>query len=192
VLCSLILRPGGDARGALPVALLVALATSVALSKLLDVEVGVKWPNDVIASGGKLAGVLAESASAGAELSHLVVGIGVNVNARADEFPSGVRFPAASCLMLTGSEWDRALVLADVVGSVESYYDRFRRDGFGPLVSAYESRLVQRGRTVGFESGGERLQALALGVGQDGALRVRLERDGSEALLYSEIVETVE
>jgi len=192
VLCSLILRPGGDARDALPVALLVAMATSIALSKLLDVEVGVKWPNDVIASGGKLAGVLAESASAGGVLSHLVVGIGVNVNTRADEFPSSLRLPAASCLTLTGSEWDRAFVLADTVGTVESYYDRFRRDGFGPLASAYESRLVQRGRAVAFDSGGERVHALALGVGPDGALRVRLDRDGSEVSLYSEIVEVVE
>jgi BirA family transcriptional regulator, biotin operon repressor / biotin---[acetyl-CoA-carboxylase] ligase len=192
VLASLILRPGGDARGALPVALLVALATSIALSKLLDVEVGVKWPNDVIASGGKLAGVLAESASAGGALSHLVVGIGVNVNTRADEFPPGLRMPAVSCLTLTGSEWERAFVLADIVGTVESYYDRFRRDGFGPLASAYESRLLQRGRTVAFESGGERLRAQALGVGPDGALRVRLERDGSEALLYGETVEAAE
>ncbi len=192
VLASVILRPGGDARGALPVALLVAMATSIALSKLLDVEVGVKWPNDVVAAGGKLAGVLAESASAGGALSHLVVGIGVNVNARAEEFPSELRMPAVSCLTLTGSEWDRAFVLADVVGTIESYYDRFRRDGFGPLASAYESRLLQRGRMVAFESGGERLRALALGVGSDGALRVRLDRDGSEALLYGETVEVVE
>ena len=192
VLASLILRPGGDARGALPVSLLVAMAASIALSKLLDVEVGVKWPNDVIASGGKLAGVLAEGASAGGVLSHLVVGFGVNVNTRADEFPSGLRLPAVSCLTLTGSQWDRAFLLADIVGTVESYYDRFRRDGFGPLASAYESRLLQRGRMVAFESGGERLRALALGVGPDGALRARLDRDGSEVSLYSEIVETVE
>jgi BirA family biotin operon repressor/biotin-[acetyl-CoA-carboxylase] ligase len=192
LLFSLILRPGGDARHALPLGLLVATATSVALSKLLDVDVAVKWPNDVIAPRGKIAGVLVESASAGGAISHLVVGVGVNVNTRADEFPPAFQAPAASCFTLTGAEWDRAFVLADIVGTIESYYDRFRRDGFGPLASACESRLVQRGRAVAFEAGGARVTARALGVGPEGALRVRLDRDGSEASLYTEVVEVME
>lgn len=190
-LFSTVLRPGGDARSALPVTLLVATAISIVLSKLLDLEFQVKWPNDVMSPAGKIAGVLAESASAGGTLSHLVVGVGVNVNTRADEFPADLRLPAASCATLTGSEWDRAFILADVLGTIEAYYDRFRRDGFTPLVTACEARLQQRGRTVAFESGGERVTARALGVAPDGALRVRLDRDGSETSLYSEIVEVV-
>jgi BirA family biotin operon repressor/biotin-[acetyl-CoA-carboxylase] ligase len=185
---SIVLRPGGDPRGALAVTLVVATAVAVALSKLLDVEIGVRWPNDVVSPAGKIAGLLAESASSSLELAHVVVGIGINVNSRAEDFPLLGPAAPASCRTLTGVEWDRAGVLADVLGTIEAYYDRFRRDGFGPLRSAYESRLVQMNRPVAFERGGGRETGYACGVAPDGALRVALD-GGGEALLYNETVE---
>jgi BirA family biotin operon repressor/biotin-[acetyl-CoA-carboxylase] ligase len=189
VLMSLVLRPGSDARDALPVTLVTALSIAVVLSKLLDVETGVKWPNDVMCPQGKLAGILAESTSSSSGLSHLVVGIGINVNVRAEEFPAGLHYPAASCHTLTGHDWDRADIAADVLGTIEAYYDRMLRDGFGPLRSAYEARLMHMGRTVRFECRGVRAEGTVLGVGPDGALRIDV--NGEEALLYGESIEVV-
>lgn len=189
VLMSLVLRPGSDARGALPVTLVAALSIAVVLSKLLDVEVGVKWPNDVLCARGKLAGILAESSSSSAGLSHLVVGIGINVNVRAEEFPVELRYPAASCRTLTGQDWDRADLAADVLGTIEAYYDRLLRDGFGPLRGAYEARLVHMGRTVQFASRGVRAEGTVVGVAPDGALRVDV--NGEETLLYGESIEVL-
>lgn len=191
LLFSMILRPAGDPRHALPVTLAVATAISVTLTKLLDVDVFVKWPNDVVAASGKVAGILAESASSGGRINHVVVGVGVNVNASDDDFGGELRGRAASCRTLSGAEWDRADVLADVLGTIEAYYDRFRRDGFGPLVSAYEARLVQAGKLVTFERDGTRASGRVSGIARDGALVVRLE-DGRDVELYSEHVEVVE
>jgi BirA family biotin operon repressor/biotin-[acetyl-CoA-carboxylase] ligase len=189
ILMSLVLRPGNDARDALPVTLVAALSIAVVLSKLLDVEVGVKWPNDVMCANGKLAGILAESSSSSAGLAHLVVGIGINVNVRAEEFPAELHYPAASCRTLTGEDWNRADIAADVLGTIEAYYDRLRRDGFAPLRSAYEARLIHMGLTVQFESRGGRAEGAVLGVAEDGALRVDV--NGEEALLYGESIEVV-
>jgi BirA family biotin operon repressor/biotin-[acetyl-CoA-carboxylase] ligase len=190
LLVSVILRPGGEARGALAVTLVVATAIAVALSKLLDVEIGVEWPNDVVSPAGKIAGVLAESASSGGDVDYVVVGLGINVNAGEDDFAPPLRATAASCRTLTGVEWDRATVLADVLGTIEAYYDRFRRDGFGPLRGAYESRMRQMGLPVAFARAGVRETGRARGVTLDGALRVALDR-GGDAELYSETVEVI-
>lgn len=190
LLMSVILRPETDLRGALPVTLVAALSVSVALSKLLDVEMAVKWPNDVVCDGGKIAGILAESSATAGGLSFVVLGIGVNVNARADEFPRGMPYPAASCLTLTGTEWDRAGMAADVLGTIEAYYDRFLRDGFAPLRSAYEARLRHLGAPVAFERGGARAHGVVLGVDPDGALRIGLD-GGEEILLHSETIEAL-
>ncbi|HEX5132022.1 MAG TPA: biotin--[acetyl-CoA-carboxylase] ligase [Candidatus Krumholzibacteria bacterium] len=189
VLCSLILRPPAEPRAVLPVTLAVATAISVALSKLMDADVYVKWPNDIVTANGKLGGILAESATTAGGMDYVVVGIGLNVNSTPEDLPAGVRELAVSCRTLTGSEWDRAFVLADVLGTVEAYYDRFRRDGFGPLVSAYEARLWQRGREVAFERDGVRASGTVLGVAGDGALRVRLAGGAHEVELYHEVVE---
>jgi BirA family transcriptional regulator, biotin operon repressor / biotin---[acetyl-CoA-carboxylase] ligase len=188
VLMSLVLRPGTDAREALPVTLVTALSIAVVLSKLLDVEVGVKWPNDVVCARGKLAGILAESSSSAAGLAHLVAGIGINVNVRAEEFPAGLHYPAASCRTLSGQDWDRADIAADVLGTIEAYYDRMRRDGFGPLRAAYEGRLAHLHRDVAFEHNGVRTSGVVRGVAADGALRIA--RPGEEEiLLYGESIE---
>jgi BirA family biotin operon repressor/biotin-[acetyl-CoA-carboxylase] ligase len=185
----MILRPEGDARHALPVTLAVATAVSVTLSKLLDVDIFVKWPNDVVARDGKIAGILAESASSGGRLSHAVVGVGVNVNSGESDFGGELHGRAASCKTISGAEWDRADLLADLLGTIEAYYDRFRRDGFGPLVSAYEARLVQAEKEVAFERDGVRRSGHVVGVSRDGALVVRMS-DG-DVHLYSEQIEVL-
>jgi BirA family biotin operon repressor/biotin-[acetyl-CoA-carboxylase] ligase len=189
VLMSLVLRPGSDARDALPVTLVAALSIAVVLSKLLDVDAGVKWPNDVVCAQGKLAGILAESTSSSSGLSHLVVGIGINVNVRAEEFPAELHYPAASCRTLTAQDWDRADIAADVLGTIEAYYDRMLRDGFGPLRSAYEARLIHLDRDVAFEQRGARAYGVVRGVAEDGALRV--DMNGDETLLYGESIEVL-
>jgi BirA family biotin operon repressor/biotin-[acetyl-CoA-carboxylase] ligase len=189
VLMSLVLRPGSDARAALPVTLVAAMSISVVLSKLLDVEVGVKWPNDVVCARGKLAGILAESSTASSGLAHLVTGIGINVNVRAEEFPAELAYPAASCRTLTDHDWDRADIAADVLGTIEAYYDRLLRDGFAPLRSAYEARLVHMDRDVVFEQRGTRASGTVRGVAPDGALRV--DMGGEETLLYGESIEAM-
>lgn len=187
---SIILRPRGDAREALPVTLVVATALSVTLTKLLDRDLLVKWPNDIVtADGKKIAGILAESASSGGALAHAVVGTGLNVNVA--EFPAELAATATSCRILTGVEWDRADMLADVLGTIEAYYDRFVRDGFAALSSSYQARLVQAGKRVEFERGGVRTTGQVQGIARDGALVVRLD-DESQIELYSEHVEVAE
>ncbi|HET6348327.1 MAG TPA: biotin--[acetyl-CoA-carboxylase] ligase [Candidatus Krumholzibacteria bacterium] len=190
LMLSMILRPGSDARGALPVTLVSAMSISVVLSKLLDIDVRVKWPNDVVCERGKIAGILAESSVSGSGLAFVVVGTGINVNARAEDLPAAPAYPAASCFTLTGSEWDRAKIAADVLGTIEAYYDRFLRDGFATLRGAYEARLAHLGRRVAFEQQGRQADGVVLGVAGDGALRVE-SSGGGETLLYGESIEVL-
>ncbi|MDH4036760.1 MAG: biotin--[acetyl-CoA-carboxylase] ligase [Candidatus Krumholzibacteria bacterium] len=191
VMCSVILRPQADARASLAVTLAIATAISVALSKLLDTDLMVKWPNDVVGAAGKIAGILAESAASAGRVDHVVVGMGINVNATPDDWPAEWRAAAASCRTLTGVVWDRALVLADVLGTIEAYYDRFRREGFAPLVSSYQARMTQMNRPVAFASGGGRVTGVVTGVAGDGALQVVLDSDASVVSLYNETVEVI-
>lgn len=189
LLFSVVLRPPGTPREVLGVTLAVAVAISVALAKATGAEVGLEWPNDVVSSGRKIAGILAESGTDETGTRYVVVGVGVNVNSRVEDLPDEIRASATSCRELLGEPVDRAWLFAEVLGAIEAYYDRFQRDGFGPLASAYEERLVMLGRRVRFERDGKPVTAEVLGVGPDGALRVDV--DGVEAALYSEIVEAI-
>lgn len=87
----------------------------------------IKWPNDLVISGGKVAGILVERQRG------TVVGIGVNVSVRTEEFPADLRQPAASLESLTGSPIDRTQLAADLLGRLDSLYLQAQADGPQPI-----------------------------------------------------------
>ncbi len=185
LLFSVILRPPGEPSEVLTASLAVALAVSVALTKNLDQDVGVKWPNDVMLGNRKLGGILAEGSVSHATSRFVVMGVGINVQSEREDFPAALRETAASCLTITEALFDRAGLLADVLGTIESYYDRYRREGFRPFVDNFNDRLVIAGKQVTVGVGGEAFTATVDSVQADGALRVTLE-SGEARLLRNE------
>ena len=118
LLFSLALRPRvpGDRLPELSLVAGGAVAEAVADATGLDVEV--KFPNDLLVGGRKVAGILAE-----AREGLVVLGIGVNVNQRADELPGETRLPATSLRLAGGRELDRAELLVAILARLERAYD---------------------------------------------------------------------
>jgi BirA family biotin operon repressor/biotin-[acetyl-CoA-carboxylase] ligase len=172
LLFSLILRPKVDMRAALPVTLAFSTALAETLAEVTGRDAGVKWPNDIVVEGKKISGILSESSSRGARAAFVVVGIGINVNMRLDEFPDGFRNRSCSCYSLTGREWDRREVLVRVLASLENAHDEFARDGFENMVARYRSRLAVLGKPVRFEKAGVETAGTVVDVGVDGGLVV--------------------
>jgi BirA family biotin operon repressor/biotin-[acetyl-CoA-carboxylase] ligase len=108
-------------------------------------QAAVRWPNDVVVDGHKLAGILAEVRD-----GEVVVGIGVNANHEAGDLPRDARVAPTSLRLLSGKPVDRAPLLADVLEAIEARYRVFERDGFSGLV-----RDDLRGRHVRLAGGAE-------------------------------------
>ena len=170
LLVSLLLRPPAGTPTQ-QLALVAGLAVAESVEQDRDAA-GIKWPNDVLLEGRKVAGVLLE-ASEGA----VVCGIGVNVAQVEGELPDGGAVPAGSLLGVTGSAPDRAALLVSLLEIVEHRYDAWRRSGLAPLLDELESRNVLRGRRV--EVGGE--AGTAGSIAADG--RLTLERDDGSTVL---------
>lgn len=139
VLFSIALAPRTPADRLPPLGLVVAEAVCEATWP----EAQVRWPNDVVVAGRKLAGVLAELRE-----GRLVVGVGVNANLTAAELPAEARVPATSLRLLRGAPVDRAQLLADLVAAIEARYRRFEERGFTGL-----ERDELRGRCVELAGG---------------------------------------
>ena len=118
LLCSLLLRPEVDAERLPELSVVAAEACVEAIAAVAGVHAVVKFPNDVLVAGRKVAGILGE-ASAGS----VVLGIGVNVNQTARQLPRRVRLPATSLLIESGSRVDRAELLAVLLERLEHRYD---------------------------------------------------------------------
>jgi BirA family biotin operon repressor/biotin-[acetyl-CoA-carboxylase] ligase len=153
VLFSLSLEPRRDARE-IPTLSLVA---AEAVCDALPVPALVRWPNDVVVNGRKIAGVLPEYRA-----PMLTLGIGINANLTEAELPDAGRLAPTSLLVETGASVDRGRLLADVLSALEARWLRWEQDGFRGL-----TRDELAGRRLRLADGTE---GVAGGVDSDGRL----------------------
>ena len=131
---SLILRPAVPPERA-PAITLVAAASVTQAIRAVGLPVLVRWPNDVIvASGRKICGILSEMEGAAESVQHIVVGIGINVNQRPDDFDPSIRGTATSLFAELGRTVPRPDLAAGVLNDFDTAYHRFCRGGLAPLL----------------------------------------------------------
>jgi len=167
LMCSLLLRPRLPAADTSSWTLAAGLAISRALSHIATRDIRVKWPNDIVADGKKLCGILSELHMNSDEVAYIVTGFGINAGQTA--FDAEISGKAVSLRQLTG----RAFVLDDVLDAVlaelDAVYQQFLRNGFAALVDEYNGACVNTGASV-LLSGG--VAGVARGVDETGCLVV--------------------
>jgi BirA family biotin operon repressor/biotin-[acetyl-CoA-carboxylase] ligase len=151
--------------GALSLLLGVAVAdTVVAVS---GQEPAIKWPNDVLVDGRKIAGILVvNKAIPGRADRCLIAGIGLNVNVAANDLPDS----ATSLAIETGRQLDLDNVLANLLESLTTVVDQFARNGAGPLIGQVNDRLAFRDEVVSVLDGPRVHEGRVRGVDPAGAL----------------------
>ncbi len=165
--CSFVLRPARDA-GWGRLSLAIGVATCEAVDHVAGVRSAIRWPNDVVINGRKVAGILLEGAS-----NAIVVGIGINANVPSETLPPAVRLGAASLHDLAGRPVDLDALLETLRARVASWYAAWAAGGT-QVLEAWAARDATRGTQIVAESQGGTIDGTADGVDPDGALRVRL------------------
>lgn len=177
---SVVLRPSIAPKRAPLLVLLAAAAVREAAEEALartgkDHEpVLVKWPNDVVVGSRKLCGVLVETSAESNRVLWCVVGVGVNVNQREDDFPPRLREQATSFRLLAGQAQDREGLLKRILHGMKTRYDRVLRAGFDELLAETRRWSATVGRRVRvYEANDAHWDGFAVDIGYDGALLVR-------------------
>lgn len=163
----------------------MAQAISVGIARFLQMQ-GVapliKWPNDVLVGGKKIAGILCERAG-----DAWVAGIGLNVNMTADE-AAAIDQPATSLAIETGRSHSVDVVLEELLGELQASLSAWEMGGFAAISEAYEALSLPRGAGIRVRDGEHHVEGTLLGFSAHGGLRLGLP-DGSERLFYSGDVE---
>jgi BirA family biotin operon repressor/biotin-[acetyl-CoA-carboxylase] ligase len=182
---SLILRPTPQEKPHLTrIVGLAALAIADAL-RTRGLVSQIKWPNDVLLNGQKVAGVLVESVWSGEEIDCLVVGIGINVLKDAVPAPDLLRFPATSLEESLGSLVERERILHDVLAGIVAMRPHLGTDSF---LASWEKALAFRGEQVQVEDGnGAVITGKLLGMEADGSLKVVVEDGKSTAVRFGDV-----
>lgn len=176
---SIILRPDSSPKETLFITAAAAVAVSRALERVSGKKCLIKWVNDVYIKGKKVCGILTESALCGDKTQYVVLGIGVNLTLKNQDFPEEIRNLAdtvfGECEI---GEEKKASVIAEIVNEFFDIYSKINERNF---MEEYKSRSFLDGLTVCYEKDGINHIAKVIGINDDAALR--LEENGQEILL---------
>ena len=168
---SIVLRPTLTPRDWPLITLAAALAARDALADVCGLEADIKWPNDLLAGGRKLCGILAETVE-GARGRAVVLGVGINLTERA--FPEELRNTATSVEAETGRAPDAERLLAALIQTLATRYETLQgSDGASRIVYDWETHSTfAHGRRVRVALAEETFDGTTRGLEPDGALRV--------------------
>jgi len=182
---SLILRPT-NIENAHPSRTTGLLALSLAESLLqLGLAPQIKWPNDVLLGGRKVAGILVESSWMGERLDAMILGMGVNVLNASIPPADQLLFPATSIETELGRPVERGSLLREILSRVLDWRPKMGMDTF---LKAWEEHLAFRGQQVQVEGrSGDPITGELLGLEPDGSLRLRNEHGRSVTVRFGEV-----
>ncbi len=175
--CSLALRVDGGMRQVEALSLTVGLAVAKALQASGLEAAGLKWPNDVLVNGQKIAGILLELSGDPADVCHVVIGVGINVNMAVDT-TAAIDQPWTSMRQHLGRMIDRNELAGEVLRQLTRYVSLHWQSGFSSVRDEWEALHLWRGRPVALLAGTNATLGGVLGVDDRGA--IRLEVDGVE------------
>ncbi|HWA92853.1 MAG TPA: biotin--[acetyl-CoA-carboxylase] ligase [Rhizomicrobium sp.] len=180
---TLLLAPGKPASEIAQLSFVAALATAE-LVAACGLKPKLKWPNDVLVDGQKIAGILLESASqGGADPAWLAIGIGVNLKA----YPPDTEFPAISLLDLGLAAPKPRDALTRLAASFAKWYEVWRTGGFAPIRDAWLARAAGLGSRIRARLQNGETTGVFEGIDADGALLLREAQDRLRTIAAGEV-----
>lgn len=183
---SILLRPKISPGNVSMLTLIAAMGVAKAVKEIAGLDTAIKWPNDVVANGKKLCGILTESSTNSEGVKYLVVGIGINVNQA--EFAEEIKGTASSIYLETGKQINRIRLIAAFLNAFEEYVSLFLETSDMTLLKAeYNDLLINKDREVRIiEEDRERILT-AKGIDRFGGLVVEDENGRRETVISGEV-----
>lgn len=171
--CSVIVRPPLQPMAAPQLTFLSVVAVARTIEQVTGLSPRIKWPNDILLSGKKVAGLLNEMSAETDKVNFVVLGIGVNLNMRADQFPPELRHPATSTLIETGKGVSRVVFARRLLQELDSIYSLFLEEGYAPVRREWLERSRLAGEQVTVTDNGTIQSGVVTGIDEYGALLLK-------------------
>lgn len=184
LMSTLLLNPQKPAAECAQLSFVSAVAAADAVVHFApEAEVKVKWPNDVLANGRKISGILLESASAAGEPYFLAIGIGINLA----HFPPDTEFPATSLAQLGVAVPTARGALGQLAAEFAKWYEVWSGQGFLPIRDAWLARAANLGGRIRARLTTGEASGVFEGIDQTGALLLREPRDRLRTIAAGEV-----
>ncbi len=188
VFISMILRPLMSPMDSSRLTLLAAVALAEALIDSTGLEIRIKWPNDLLCNGRKVAGILTELSTDMDAVNHVIIGLGLNVNTPRRSFPVDLRKKASSLLVESGQPHSRCKITQLFLERFEGHYDALVDHGFPPLLSRWKSLSDSIGKKFRVEMIDKTLTGTIQDVDSNGFLILEDEKGVRHSILSGDII----
>ncbi|MEK5390960.1 biotin--[acetyl-CoA-carboxylase] ligase [Margalitia sp. FSL K6-0131] len=185
---SLVLRPKLPPAKAPQFTLIAAVAVARAIEDICEISPDIKWPNDLLLNGKKITGILTELQADSDKINAIIMGIGMNVNQKEQDFPKELHNIATSLAIETGKEISRSELVKRILENLEKYYLLYLEKGFAPLKLLWESYAVSLGKDIIARTISGNISGKALGITEEGVLKIE-DQNGQIHKIYSADIE---
>ena len=184
---SVLLRPDFRPQAATQLTVAAATALTRAITSQTGLRPEIKWPNDLLLRGRKAAGILTELNAELDRVKYLILGIGVDVNLAANEFPPELRKTATSLKIETGQHVNRAELAAAIIRELDADYERICSGQFESVANEWEERCTTLGQNVTIRVGPRSVQGRAESLDAEGALLLRTQFGHLERIIGGDV-----
>lgn len=185
---SIMLKPDILPADAPKLTIAAAYAVSKAVLRCCQLDTRIKWPNDIVAGGKKLCGILTEMSAEADEINSVIVGIGINANLEIDDFGSEVSSIATSIKAEIGRTVSRKALVASVLNEFEEVYEDFVKEGsIKSFIEEYKNKSAVLGKEIRVISKKEEIIGLAVDISGEGHLIVELADGVLKEIMSGEV-----
>jgi BirA family biotin operon repressor/biotin-[acetyl-CoA-carboxylase] ligase len=184
---SLILRPSIPPTDAPRLTLAAAVAVADAVGEIVGISPEIKWPNDLLFGGKKFCGILTEMDAEMERVNFVILGIGINVNQLASDFPEPLRSLATSLRETCGRRVSRPDLVCRILERLEDRCRQTVSTDFEQILTAWRANSTTLGRPVTVTSVAGTIEGLAEDVDADGSLLVRLDNGVLQRVMAGEV-----
>jgi BirA family biotin operon repressor/biotin-[acetyl-CoA-carboxylase] ligase len=185
---SVLLRPRLLPQETTQLTVISATALRRAIKTVTGLAADIKWPNDILIGGKKVAGILTEMSAEVDRVRHVILGIGLDVNQDASEFAAELRPIATSLKIEAGEDISRAELATEIIRELDNDYARVCAGQFSEIADEWEAACVTIGKNVTVHMGDRRFRGRAEALDDDGALLVRTEHGHLERIIGGDVI----
>ena len=156
---------------------LLGLMAAIAVAETVEAQgisrAELKWPNDVLVSGKKVAGILPEAGMIGGSVSYVIIGVGLNVNSEMSDFPPDLRGSVTSLFINTAKQWDLVDTAKKLLKHMDHLYNQVQREGPRFIPALWSARWAHLGRTFAYNG----VTGVGQGISADGCLILKTHEE---------------
>ena len=186
--CTLLLRPAIPLPQLARITLAVGLAAALAIEEVSGLVTTIKWPNDVLLQGRKVAGILVECEMSGGEWPLVAIGVGINLGTSLAQFPPELQARATSLLIASGQVIGKGRMLDKLLTRIEHVVIRLEQDDFAGVLKKWRAKdATAKQWLTWLASDGRVVHGMSLGPNQDGNLIIRDKSGLSHQVISGDI-----